>query len=650
MIGYRPDIDGLRAIAVSAVVLFHAKFGILPGGFTGVDVFFVISGYLIASIVLAEIKAGTFTIGGFYERRIRRIMPALLAVTVATIAVGAFIVVVPQEYANIAKSARATLAFYSNFYFAKHTGYFAPDAETQPFLHTWSLAVEEQFYIVAPILLVALAGSLARWRWLILGGAFAASLYLSAKGVATADPRAFFKPHTRAFELILGVALAMATPLPKVKGVIAELAAALGLALIFVAFIAFGDATPFPGLAALVPCVGAALIIFTGSASGHGTHVSRLLSWQPLVALGKISYSLYLWHWPVFVYGREWSTGTPSLVHNASMIGLSLALAAASYAFIEQPFRHNGRDMPRQRVFALAAASVAMCAVLLQGIILTRGWPGRLPAEVAAFAARTATDFDTDKLCLPPSPNYRRVDCEIGSETAELSFIVWGDSHARSIANELARAAAAKGLRGYYVAPGGCAPIFDFYDAADVSHKKCRATSLRVANLLREHPIRHVILVARWSLYAPPSKGASESVGSRKLDQLLLATSRYLTGEGRSLTIFGPVPEPGVDLPKEMILGKFNQAHTAFTVAASAFATQNTNALRNLGLVEKLPRAEVLYPHQTFCDSDVCRLTSDDDVFFLDSNHLSPAGAQRISALIDRAFAPLSASASLPAP
>ncbi|NOT40687.1 MAG: acyltransferase, partial [Alphaproteobacteria bacterium] len=298
-IAYRPDVDGLRTIAVGTVILFHGKLGIFPGGFVGVDVFFVISGFLISSILLGEIAHGRFSLAGFYERRIRRILPALITVLAAVMVAGALFFS-PQDYVTLAKSAKAAALFYANFHFERQAGYFMPEAETQPLLHTWSLAVEEQFYLIAPLFLWAIARLQRRWQIAAVVAAFVASLAFSVWGTAQGDSSAFYLPYSRAFELLLGTMLAMGLFPAFRSSVVAEAVGAAGLAMIAVAVLFFSASTPFPGYAALLPCVGAAFIIASGAR--HSTVVARLLSTPAMVFTGKISYSLYLWHWPIFVF------------------------------------------------------------------------------------------------------------------------------------------------------------------------------------------------------------------------------------------------------------------------------------------------------------------------------------------------------------
>jgi peptidoglycan/LPS O-acetylase OafA/YrhL len=379
---YRSDIDGLRAIAVALVVLFH--FGLpVPGGFVGVDVFFVISGYLITGIVIREIQAGSFSLLSFYDRRIRRIFPALFAVVVATLILGAFILL-PGDYKMTGRSALWSSLSLANFFFYGNTGYFDPGAETMPLLHIWSLAVEEQFYILWPASLVLLARTFHSKRWplvyaclAVLAASFACSIYL-----LQSNPKAaFFLPQSRAWELAVGAAL---TLLP--VNVWTRLAPAAqpagftGLGLLLIGALLLTERAPFPGINALFPVLGAALIIPPWS---RPTLVQRALSAAPLVFVGKISYSLYLWHWPVLVFWKHYIGGEdPSPLELAALFVIALALSYASWRWIEQPFRGRSR-FSEFIVIPSGVAVASLCALLSWQVALRDSWP---PPGAAAAA------------------------------------------------------------------------------------------------------------------------------------------------------------------------------------------------------------------------------------------------------------------------
>ncbi len=345
---------------------FMPEFRDLVAGIAGVDVFFVISGFLITSIIMDEIADGRFSIARFYERRIRRIFPALFAM-LAVSCVVASVLFLPHEFRDFANSLTAATLFVSNFFFWQTTDYFSGPAHLKPLLHTWSLAVEEQFYIVFPVLLAAIQ----RWgrgafRSLLLLF-FAISLAISVWSVTEKPVAGFYLAPSRAWELLLGALLAMGVPPAIGNRLIREALGALGLLAIGWAVTTYSPATPFPGYHALAPCLGAGLLIYSGQ--GSPTYASRLLSLKPMVALGLISYSLYLWHWPVLVFARHWHGGVLSAGQTTDLVLISVGLAFASWKYIEQPFR-SGNWRFEQKVLFRGAGAVMAGAVAF-GIIAT---------------------------------------------------------------------------------------------------------------------------------------------------------------------------------------------------------------------------------------------------------------------------------------
>ena len=427
---YRKDIDGLRAIAVTSVIAFHVQWTLFRGGFVGVDVFFVISGYLIGSMIIDEVSAGRFSLVAFYERRVRRILPAL-AVMMLAVSVAAYVYMLPNELERYANSLLAATFSVSNFYFASNSGYFMPAATTFPLLHTWSLAIEEQFYIFLP-LFVLLVHRL--WRgglWLVLLAATLLSLALSVRSAFQGPPSDFYMPQLRAWELLLGTLIAW-NRLPALSSrLLREGASLLGIVLIIVSATTFTSWTPFPGYMALVPCLGAALIIAAGR-SGDSL-VARGLSLPPLVFIGRISYSLYLWHWPIFVFIKM-SEHFPAEQHNTATrllaVAATLVIASLSWKYIETPFRSGPWRPARRPLFATAAAAVVVLGGIGLSFGLLQGLPNRFsPPALAILAQMQRTnepvnyfrsgvcfldredkvDFLTSKGCLqtdPSRPDY----------------------------------------------------------------------------------------------------------------------------------------------------------------------------------------------------------------------------------------------------
>ena len=367
---YRAEIDGLRAIAVVPVLFFHAAIYPFSGGYVGVDIFFVISGYLISGILLKEIEQGSFSVVGFYDRRIRRIYPALFA-TIAVTAIAAAFVLYADDLKDFGQSVVATLTFMSNVLFWHETNYFAPNAEFKPLLHTWSLAVEEQFYVLFPLLLALLANRGRSSQFAVIACLTVASFAVAEVASLRSPASAFFLLPFRAWELSAGSLLALyETRRLRPAGRTASLSAAFGLLLIGYAIFGLDSQTPFPGRWALLPVCGAIMVIRFAQPSNLA---GRLLGSPLAVAIGLISYSLYLVHQPIFALYRYVRVVEPSRVEMVGLIALSFALATISWKLVEQPFR---RARYRSRtVFASAACGSFLLATLGAVTHMNAGFP-----------------------------------------------------------------------------------------------------------------------------------------------------------------------------------------------------------------------------------------------------------------------------------
>jgi peptidoglycan/LPS O-acetylase OafA/YrhL len=413
---YRPDIDGLRMVAIVPVVLYHAGLPFLSGGYVGVDVFFVISGFLITRILHEEITQDRFSLVGFYERRVRRILPALIVVILATLLAG-FMILPPEEFINLADSAIAASMFSSNFWFWIQTSdYFSSEAEFQLLLHTWSLAVEEQFYISFPILLWAISC----WRktitiW-VVATLTVLSFLLAVIGVALDQPASFYLAPTRGWELGLGALLALGLSPPLTPRWVREVVAMAGFLAILTAIIFYDATTPFPGFAALLPCLGAAGLIWAGS-QGRSL-AGQVLSLEPVVSIGLLSYSLYLWHWPILAFLRLY-VGDVNLSLSLASAGLSASLIAASlsWRYVERPFRRRAPDgFGRGQIFAFSGIATTAVLVLAVGISIGDGLPNRYTTDgIAAIAGGSDRNPDKER-CFQIWP--RSGLCRFGKETS----------------------------------------------------------------------------------------------------------------------------------------------------------------------------------------------------------------------------------------
>ncbi|RCW81068.1 acyltransferase family protein [Paracoccus lutimaris] len=648
---YRPDIDGLRAIAVGLVVLTHAGVPGFGGGFVGVDIFFVISGYLITSILLREAHEGSYSLARFYERRIRRIFPALVAVLVATTAAGLYILT-PDQLAAYGKSMLATILFVSNFYLGMTANYFDPDAETLPLLHTWSLAVEEQFYIFFPIILVALV----RWYprgvraavWIMAGLSFAACVALTE----LRPTMAFYLAPTRAWELLAGALLAIHAPRGGAVAGREWLAQALGLvglALILAAGLGFTTQTPFPGWAAALPVLGSAALIMAGGLGGG--IVTRLLSSAPMRGLGLISYSLYLWHWPVIVLLRFWTIDPPTPLQMGLAMLATLGLSILSWKYVEQPFRHAGRKPGRLRypvLWAGAGSILAVCAlsaVLVQG----KGLPGRFSPQERLLLVEEPKDGSVP---CDEQTDWREIaNCRIGAPDAPESFLLWGDSHGRSLLPGFDAAMKLLDRGGLYVGIPGCAPLLEMSRANEPFPSLCFPLGNHVLSVLDEHPdIRTVYLVSRWSIYAQgkrfkhsptarqtlivdaESSGASLAENPRVFARALDRTIAELRRRGLKVVVLNQVPDIGYHVSIATVMAGRLQRDIDLRTSRAEYDDFYRSTAAILAPHAKRDEITLVPLEDLLCDQTMCRITTQEGLpAYWDDNHLSRRGARELA-------------------
>ncbi len=459
VIRYRPDIDGLRALAVLPVVFYHFQIWPFTGGFVGVDIFFVISGYLITSLIHGEMEQGSFTIVHFYERRIRRIFPALFAVISAVACVAAAILLFPIDLIRFGHSVMATVVFGSNFLFKNAAGYFDTVAERKPLLHTWSLAVEEQFYVLFPAMLYFLRRAGQRAQFWVIVAILVASLALAIYQVPHAPEAAFYLLPDRAWELMLGAVLAIGNfPLPKQRW-LREILALIGVALIAFAVFTYNTETPFPGWAAIPPCLGAALLIYAGS--GGTSLIGAGLSSAPLVGVGLISYSFYLWHWPLRVFAQYALFRPLMLREKAALIVVSALLAFISWRFIERPFRGRNEFFSRRMIFTLAAVASVVLFAAGYAVTLNHGLTFRYPKNMQLILKQAIRKDPPKQDGCFGTPLFKSKDgliCTFGTHDVKPSFAFWGDSHATMLLPVIGDRALAAHKQGLFIKHGACRP------------------------------------------------------------------------------------------------------------------------------------------------------------------------------------------------
>jgi peptidoglycan/LPS O-acetylase OafA/YrhL len=643
---YRPDIDGLRAVAVLAVVVYHAVPRLCPGGFVGVDVFFVISGYLVTGILLKN--RAKHAILDFYVRRAKRILPAhIFMLGVGTIA--GYMLLTPPEYRAWGKLVAANASFASNFILLREANYFAPAAETQPLLHTWSLAVEEQFYLIWPLVLMWLLRSRRLLVPAVIVG-IAASFALSCYYVYRAPAIAFYMLPTRAWELMVGGAAALhiirAPRQPNVRDALGI----LGLALLLGSMAFLSQSSPFPGWNAAWPCFGAVLVIICGA--DETSACRRVLSWKPLVAVGLISYSLYLWHWLLLVFAR--------LVNNAPLrddvaaliIVMAALIATLSWRYIERPFRAP-RSVPHARL--LVRYSSAVGAMLALGVLLSisRGLPDRVPASVVN-ALEAANDVNPlQSQCLidlntrPAAfPSLRCV--HVAGEAAP-SLIVWGDSHANSLAPGVAAVARESGRSTYQATATTCPPLIGVRrEGIGVAEVRCVEYNQVVLDGIKSRPeLQTVVLAARWAIYSETigfgdergrafglrdaqTVAPADGDAKRVLQAALRRTVDELRAAGKTVLVIGQVPEVGLEVPvcaaRNQMLASVHR-ECAVTRDISSARTRYVDEL--IEALDAPPQGVcAALPTRLLCSGPRCLSSLEGRPLYVDDDHLTKSGAE----------------------
>jgi peptidoglycan/LPS O-acetylase OafA/YrhL len=640
---YRPEIDGLRAIAVSAVVLYHAGLG-TSGGFVGVDVFFVISGFLITSLILKDLDAGTFSLTGFWERRIRRIMPALACLVFVTLIAG-WILLLPGDYAMLGQSAFFQGLFLANIYFYRNSGYFDGDAEEKPLLHTWSLAVEEQFYLVYPLLMAGLVATLGfRHRTALLAMfalAIGLSLTASIWGVANWPVATFYLLPTRIWELLLGATVAI-LPAPRsltnsnvqgrlIKtGFYREVLSVAAIAAILLPCWMYTSATPFPGLAAVPPCLGTAFFIWITGNPRPETRLPlavRALSTRPLVFIGLISYSLYLWHWPLFSFSNYLSIEPLSVGYRCVLVAASFVLAVLSWRFVETPFRKRWYCDSRRSTFFMGALATGLMVTGGLAVQFSYALPQRYTAETLAYAKAQADRTFIHELEIVDIVAGRLTSIGIQEPGAPIDWLVWGDSHAMAVTPAFDQYLKNRGLAGQAATHSWTAPLLGYFKGLQFG---MGLDSLEFNQAVFDHlqrlNIKNVVLVGAWSGYV---NEVVDHPSSGEFEASLIATVEAIRQAGARPWIMLQVPPQGFDVPK--VLAQYAMADKPIEPLCAKPDPQGYAIANDSGLVDRLRAAgATLLDPRPYClskDGTHYRVAEGGTALYRDAGHLSIHGA-----------------------
>lgn len=611
-IRYRPDIDGLRALAILPILLLHCGVTGLRGGFVGVDVFFVISGYLITAIMTRDIARGAFSITRFYRHRIVRILPALLVMIAVTLALGCALLL-PNQISDLGHSVAATSAFGSNVYFYLTSDYFAAASDAKPLVHTWSLAVEEQFYLGYPLLLWAMRRA-PRPRLIAVIAGLAAVSFLAGAWLAVTRPSAgFYLLPARVWELALGALVALgAVPTIRRPGWRAALCLA-ALVVIALSTVAISSRWPFPVPFAAPPALAAAILI----AYGRDGPSARLLASAPLRAVGLVSYSAYLWHRPIIALYQSRHGSTLRIGETALLLALSLGAAALSYALVERPASRRWRDGSGLRVHAVAVALLILTALAGLGIAgaadRIRPLPPRL-ARAASYIGWDATaagkrQFGTDRcFTIPTGAAFDPACLALSATRANVMLI--GDSHAAHFSQALRLLR--PDVHVVQATAAGCRPLLRGGGIA-----RCRAVMERAFTQTDFTRVDTVILSALWLPFEQPA---------------LLDTIRSLRARGARVVVLGPSVEYDTDLPILVVRG----AREGDPRLADRYRIDARAALdRAMAAPVRAAGATYVSVIAAECASagqaTSCPLTTSDGTpLHFDHSHFTPAGARLV--------------------
>jgi len=650
-LNYRKEIDGLRAIAVLPVILFHAKIPGFSGGFIGVDIFFVISGFLITSIIIKEISENKFSIVNFYKRRARRILPALSGVLLVT-TLAAYILMPASFLENYSKSLVSVVTFSSNIFFYLTNNYFSTSADLKPLLHTWSLAIEEQFYFIFPLMLVVFwpIGKKRLISSIVLISVLSLILsqYLAMNNFTNAN---FYFISSRAWELLSGSIIAF-MPLQqyKIPSQTRNLLSSIGLLLIAFSIFVFNQHTPFPGFYTLLPVLGTSLILIFCNTK---ILIGRLLASKILVAIGLISYSLYLWHQPLLAFLRLKTVGEPSIEAIVMMIFFSFVLAFLSWKFVELPFRYQFKNQ-QMPVFKYSLVSIAFFLVIGMAGYLSQGFESRfemtIPPGSIQYSQKRQECHTSGKQYLPPDQA-----CEYFAQN--ISWASFGDSHIVEPTYALAKRLEAQNIGIKHLTFSACSPALSY----PVNQPGCSEWIEESLSYLENNAeITHVLLGFRYSAFLHGGNLSSyPKIPDRDpVNNFPISFQQTFTGDpkelywqdlkqiinrllraGKHISILYPIPEIPVDINIAVLPFSVFGGKTIFdlekTTTAEFYRKRNAYILDKL---DKLPygdKLEAIKPFDILCDGQYCPAVKDNKALYFDFHHLSLFGSEVIAEYIN---------------
>ena len=619
---FHQDIQGLRGISILSLILYHAWPRLVPGGFVGVDIFFAISGFVITNTIFHDYSTGAFSITNFYRRRIRRIFPALYTMFGFTFCISWF-VLTPDEYKQLGKTALSSVFFSSNIEFLKLVGYFESQARLMSMLHTRSLSVEEQFYLLYPILIILTHRYFPRSLRPALILVALSSIALSAWTLREHPSATFYLAPPRAFELLFGAIVACPGSRVTFSQRTRNGLSILGSTFIIIALAGYNQRTPFPGPAAILPCLGATLIILAGTGNGGASLAGRAISIKPLTLLGNLSYSLYLWHWPIFALARQYVGGELDNLMTFACLGAAFIASMVSLRFIEEPFLDQ--RLVKTPLLRMGLCAMACTSLLCLVVVKTNGLPGRFSTTSNAIFAASG-DYNSRRLdCHGQEKNLIPYDrnCTFGSKYAPPDVAVWGDSHGTELVVAVGEQLGREGRSAMEITYSGCPPATGF-DPVPGSHCAVH-NSETLQRLIDDKRIHTVILTANYTVY-----------GKEKLDFLFVGYRHVvdsLRTNCKRVIIVYPVPTYSFDPPSE--LGKRNQAGLSLVdvgIERQDFLKENERVIDFLNSLYVSGGVDRVIPEEELCDLNHCRVyDKKNGVLYYDSAHLSDTGARLIA-------------------
>lgn len=656
---YRREIDGLRAVAVLPVILFHAGFEIFSGGYVGVDVFFVISGYLITTILIDEFDSKSFSLIKFYERRARRILPALFFVMLACLPF-AWLWMLPDQLASFSRGLIAVSLFSSNILFWRESNYFEPSSEENPLLHTWSLAVEEQYYIFFPIfLMLTWRFGKSRVFWCIVLFSIL-SFLLSEWGWRNNPTANFYLAPTRAWELFAGSIVAF---IIKNNGITSNnFLSGLGLTAVIFSIFAFDKSTPFPSVYTLVPVIGVVLLILFAE---QKTLAGKILGTKLMVGIGLISYSAYLWHQPLFAFARIRTLTEPSLLTMAGLSGVTLVLAWLTWRIIEQPFRTKAHAFTRSQKNIFSASLLGTIAFLALGLSghMASGFAGRYESQILKYEASKSDRPARDCIFGPDTslPRHPQSRCTQANSDGEVRLLLIGDSHAWSISEELGNLLKTDNIGFYKAFYSGCAPIPNLRRGDQGLNHRCDTFNEMAYDYAKNSGIETVLLSARFPLYLHGNRydngeGGKESGGPAYLDVTNVSGSTWDSNKRRervlkayeteirrlakdfNVVLVDPIPVAGWNVPDYLIKNRiYNGVDSGLSTPFDNFKKRSedvTNLFQDLAA--EIPNIHLALVQEALCSDETgrCINSTSDDIYYFDDDHLNSTGARLVAPII----------------